>query len=325
MSTTAIARHPLGVNRAKTNTVAPHLVPYQGSKRRLAADILSVCRQRHFTTLWEPFAGSAAFTIAAARAELADRYVLNDTLGSLMALWELCLTDPAALADRYASLWNAQDPDPRAHYDAVRDAYNADPDPVALLYLLARCVKNAPRFAANGRFNQSADHRRRGRKPAQVRSAATAISALLSGRASVRCDDFADVCSAAQPGDLVYLDPPWQGTTTGRDKRYHAGLQRQRLLAVLQDMNSRGVAWVLSYDGRLGAKSYGQVLPRQVYGAHLEIDAGRSSQATLSGRALTTFESLYISEPLQEPALAAVTENPRLQLAARPESDRADH
>jgi len=60
----------------KTRTV-PHPIPYQGSKRNLAADILRYFPQK-FGTLYEPFAGSAAITIAAAVNRLGQRYHIND-------------------------------------------------------------------------------------------------------------------------------------------------------------------------------------------------------------------------------------------------------
>jgi DNA adenine methylase len=54
------------------------------------------------------------------------------------------------------------------------------------------------------------------------------------------------------------------------------------------------------YDGRTGARQYGQILPDSLGLTHIEINAGRSSQATLLGRSARTYESLYLS-----PALAA--------------------
>ena len=62
----------------------------------------------------------------------------------------------------------------------------------------------------------------------------------------------------------------------------------------------------MSYDGRLGKKSYGRPLPSKLNLALVELEAGRSSQSTLLGRDEMTVESLYLS-----PGLAA-------QLEARP-------
>lgn len=276
----------------------PHLIPYQGSKRSLAPRILGLLADRRFNTCYEPFAGSAAFTLAAAQRQLAARFIIGESLVPLAGLWQLCLSDPQALADRYEHTWQSQHTDPRAHYNAVRARYNADHDPVNLLYLLARCVKNAPRFAADGTFNQSADHRRRGRSPTLVRRHALAIADLLADRCEAVAGDFAATCKAASAGDLCYLDPPWHGTTVGADKRYHAGLSEHRLLRFLGDLAARGVTFALSYDGRTGDRVYRTPLPAKLGLLHIELDAGRSSQETLSGRTAHTFESLYLSGDL---------------------------
>ena len=98
--------------------------------------------------------------------------------------------------------------------------------------------------------------------------------------------------------DLVYLDPPWQGTSGARDTRYHQTLDLPRLLAQLDGLNRRAVPYLLSFDGRLGAKVYGDELPGRLALTRLELPAGRSSQATLSGRVADTVESLYLSPAL---------------------------
>ena len=169
-----------------------------------------------------------------------------------------------------------------------------------LLYLLARCVKNSPRWNSQGQFNQSADHRRRGMNPRKMRSEIEAASRLLKDVTEVISGDFADILRTADQNDLVYLDPPWQGTSSGMDKRYYAWLARERLEEILSELNRREVPWLLSYDGRHGEKEYGERLSRSLQALRLDLDAGRSSQATLNGRTTTTTESLYISPILAE-------------------------
>ena len=156
----------------------PHPIPYQGSKRLLAGRILGVLGPRRFGTVHEPFAGSAAITLAAAARGLARRFVLGDSLAPLVALWERIVAEPDATAGRYRSVWEAQAVEgPVAHYTRIRAEFNADHDPVKLLYLLARCVKNAPRFGRAGAFNQSADHRRAGMRPERMEAQIAGASA----------------------------------------------------------------------------------------------------------------------------------------------------
>ncbi len=65
--------------------------------------------------------------------------------------------------------------------------------------------------------------------------------------------------------------------------------------AKLDRLRCRGIAFIVSYDGRTGAKLYGRTLPESLGLTHVEIPAGRSTQATLLGRDDSTFESLYLS------------------------------
>lgn len=276
----------------------PHPIPYQGSKRLLASRILAFVGGKHFRRLYEPFVGSAAVTLAAARRALADEYIIADSLAPLAALWSCIITDPLSTADRYARIWASHLSDSTDQYYAVRDEFNTGQDPVQLLYLLARCVKNAPRFNRDGRFNQSPDKRRLGMRPDKMRLQILGAASLLRRNTRVLDGDFAATLADATPDDLVYMDPPYEGTSVGVDRRYHQGMVRDRLIGELSALNHRGVAWILSYDGRCGDKRYGDYLPDHLDAQRIELHAGRSSQATLNGRAEVTIESLYVSHAL---------------------------
>jgi DNA adenine methylase len=279
-------------------TRLPHPIPYQGSKRRLAERILSAVGNRPVTTLYEPFAGSAALTIAASSRGIARRYVIGDSLAPLVSIWDQILGDPAGLARRYEGFWEGQlSEGSREHFDRVRAEFNAAPEAARLLYLLARCVKNAPRFSRFG-FSQSADHRRKGMHPRKMAGELLGAHNLLKGRTTTFAGNAEDCAREAGSDDLVYMDPPWQGTTEGADKRYHQGFERARLEAMLADLNEREVPWMLSYDGRSGERTYGTPLSSALWGARLDLHAGRSSQATLTGRVEETVESLYVSATL---------------------------
>jgi DNA adenine methylase len=230
---------------------------------------------------------------------LADTYVIGDSLAPLTELWAQIIDSPGTTADRYQTTWRQQiaEGGPQ-HFNRVRAEFNRDGDPVKLLYLLARCVKNAPRFGRTGAFNQSPDHRRSGMKPARMRQQMDGASALLAGRTRTFAGDAEECLESAGVGDLVYMDPPWQGTTEGTDTRYHQGFPRARLERLLANLNARGVSWILSYDGKSGQRTYGDPLAADLWGAHLELHAGRSSQSTLVGRAEHTVESLYVSAQL---------------------------
>ena len=167
---------------------------------------------RRFATLHEPFAGSAAITLAAAARRLARRFVLGDSLAPLVALWARIVAEPDRTAERYRAVWEAQAVEgAAAHYARIRTEFNADRDPVKLLYLLARCVKNAPRFGRAGAFNQSADHRRAGMRPERMAAQIAGASALLTGRVTTFAGDAEACVARARPDDLVLPRPALAG------------------------------------------------------------------------------------------------------------------
>lgn len=239
----------------------PHPIPYQGSKRRLAAVIL-----QHFggqpRCLIEPFAGSGAVTLAAAQNRRASLFHLNDSLGPLMELWRLIIDRPAQVSAKYREIWEGQHDDPRRYYDVVRDRYDESRDAVDLLFLLARCVKNAVRFNASGDFNQSPDKRRFGTRPERMEKNIHGASRLLRGKTTTTSTDYRDVLERATPADLVYMDPPYQGTSTNRDQRYHQQLDLDSFVAALEELVARGIPFLISFDGRCGHRTYGPELPR---------------------------------------------------------------
>ena len=276
----------------------PHPIPYQGSKRRLAAAILAHVPGGRAGRLIEPFAGSAAISLAAAARDLAASYLIADRLAALAQLWRAIIHRPSATACGYEQLWRAQHGDPAAHYTTVRARFNRTGDPIALLYLLARCVKNAVRFNADGHFNQGADHRRAGMRPDKMKREIALASRLLRRRADVASADYAELLADATARDLVYLDPPYQGVSRGRDPRYVAPLDLDRFIGELDRLNRRRVPFLVSFDGSSGDRTYGPPLPGELGLRRVLLPAGRSSQATLAGRVADTVESLYLSPSL---------------------------
>jgi DNA adenine methylase len=274
----------------------PHVLPYQGSKRRLAHAIVPLL-PADTARLVEPFAGSAAVSLAARHLRIGHAARLGDINEPLVELWREILGDPGALADEYQRMWLEQRDDPRAYFVAVRAAFNRGHSPRDLLYLLARCVKAAVRYNGDGDFNQGADHRRLGVRPHLMRDRLTRASGVLAG-SRVLVADYVDLLADAGAGDVVYLDPPYQGVSAARDHRYVAGLPRDEFVGQLASAVDRGTSFLVSYDGRSGDRLYGEPLPAELGLLHLHLRAGTSSQATLNGLAAVTVESLYVSPAL---------------------------
>jgi DNA adenine methylase len=279
----------------------PQIVQYQGSKRALAPRILGYMPPK-FSRLLEPFSGMAAVSVAAATEGRAGRYLINDINAPLVSVLEAAVNDPAGLALRYKGLWSEQFGYPGghpSHFYHVRDSFNlGERTPENMLYLLARCVKGAVRYSKDGKFNQSPDRRRHGKKPAGVARSVGRVSALLSGISDFSALDYREFLQAAVPGDVVYMDPPYQGVSGPKDARYLAGLGFQDFVDSVRSLNERGVDFLISYDGECGGKRYGAELPGFLGCRRTVLDAGPSAQSTLLGKSNTTYEALYVSAGL---------------------------
>ena len=272
--------------------------PYQGSKRVIADAVVGLLPAT-CSTLIEPFAGSAAVSLVARSMASTEHIVLNDLNKPLIELWRAILCDPEALAKKYEQLFNSGVADPAGNYLAVRDQFNATHRPELLLYLLYRCVKSAVRYNTAGEFNQSADKRRLGAKPSVVARNLAGAAALLDGATVLRSVDYSSVLQIATPEDVVYLDPPYQGTSGQRNQRYVSGIDFGAFVLALRALHVRNIPYLLSYDGRTGTKTYGQALPEDLGLVRVDVDAGPSTQATLLGRSERTIEALFISPALQ--------------------------
>jgi len=276
----------------------PHPIPYQGSKRGLAQAILSFF-PKGVERLIEPFAGSAAVSLATAYQDTVRAFVLNDANIPLMLLWDTIIQQPEEIAEQYERIWQGQfAASETQYYNRIRDEFNRTQRPDYFLFLLTRCVKASVRYNANGEFNQSADNRRKGTIPSTMRKNIYGASRIFKGRTCLMHGEYRRALEGATPGDIVYMDPPYQGVCGNRDPRYSTGLSHDAFMADLAMLNANDIAYILSYDGRTGEKHYGRPIPSPLGLTRIEIDAGRSSQATLLGQQSNTYESLYLSPSL---------------------------
>ncbi|MDO5297741.1 MAG: Dam family site-specific DNA-(adenine-N6)-methyltransferase [bacterium] len=279
----------------------PHIVQYQGSKRKLAPQILQYMPVK-FERLIEPFAGMAAISIAAAMENRAKAYIVNDLNAPLVSVLQEAVERPDSLVATYREVWSGQfayGADHTQHYYCIRERFNeGEQTPANMLYLLARCVKGSVRYGANGRFNQSPDKRRHGTSPNILAQNVRAISSVLKGKTSFHAQDYREIFELARVGDVVYMDPPYQGVTNSRDNRYFSGVLFNDFVESLNILNNKGIDYLISYDGACGQKEYGKELPEALGCKKVLLNAGLSSQEILLGRKTTTFEALYISKSL---------------------------
>jgi DNA adenine methylase len=277
----------------------PQPIPYQGSKRGIASEILHFFPTR-FDRLVEPFAGSAAISIAAASREMVSSFWLNDAHKPLIDLWREIVNRTEKLAKDYENHWYAQLGQERDYFNTVRMMFNQYGRPADFLYLLARCVKAAIRYNSKGEFNNTPDHRRKGAMPDEMRQRLQRVSLLLKGKVQLSVLHYTEILERCNENDLIYMDPPYQGVCGNRDQRYCPPFNHTEFCECIERLNERNIPFIISYDGRTGKKIYGQPLPQTLGLLRFEINAGRSTQATLLGRNEKTVESLYVSKNITE-------------------------
>lgn len=106
------------------------------------------------------------------------------------------------------------------------------------------------------------------------------------------CGDYEKTTSGATKNDFVYLDPPYFNTKG----RYYGTIGYERFLGYLEELNTRGIRFALSFDGKRGDDDFTKDIPKELYKQHLYIPSGNSSfKKVMGGENLQVLESLYLN------------------------------
>lgn len=182
-------------------------VKWAGGKRTLVPEIARLLPST-FEDYWEPFVGGGAVFFG-----LSDRMQtahLSDSNKELVTTYTMVRDRVEAVID---ALFVHAEQHNRKHYSHVRDKMHNEQDPVLLaarfIYLNKTCFNGLYRVNRSGRFNVPI-----GRHPnpticdaENIRNASKVLrKATLSARL------FTDEQVAPKEGDLVYCDPPYDGT-----------------------------------------------------------------------------------------------------------------
>lgn len=186
----------------------------QGIKTKLVPAILRRI-DRDPDGLWiEPFLGSAvvALNVAPKRALLADSN--PHLIRFYRAVAEGAIDGPKTrrFLEREGSRLSNEG---QAHYNRVRDRFNATGDPLDFLFLNRSCFNGLIRFNRHGKFNVPFGHKAQRFAPAYVTKIVNQVDRF---RAAIElfdwrfvCQDFPATIREAAGGDFVYCDPPYVG------------------------------------------------------------------------------------------------------------------
>lgn len=269
-------------------TKPPHPLPYFGSKRRHAPKLAPFINDRT-EALYEPFAGSLAFTLYAATHGLAYRFIVGDIHEPLCKIWGGIINDADRTALAYKCIWEADDGTPD-YYAKIKDRYNAGREPTDLLWLIMSSKYNSPRFTKTGNYLQGQEQGYKPKHPDRLEQQIQRASYLLKGRTEIRAGDWEKTTGDATKRDFAFLDPPYQGAK----QDYQDGISCETLCNGIMQLTKRQVSLAITYDGASAGTAYAP-LPDEL-GLTRAFIVGN----TKSGRRpdhKTYIESLYLWPP----------------------------
>ena len=262
------------------------VIKWSGSKRTQASEIIKFL-PTHFNTYYEPFIGGGSMLYA-----ISPKHgVCGDVCEPLIDLWKSIQRNPNELANQYRIRWKRLQKEGYMVYYEVRNNFNQTHAPEDLLFLSRTCVNGLIRFNSNGEFNNSLHHTRPGIEPSKLRDIIIDWSSRIQNVEFI-AQDYTLTTANANKNDIVYLDPPYFHTKG----RYFGTIDFNRFLEYLDDLNGRGIKYMLSFDGIRGQEDYTVDMPKELYKRHVFIESGNSTFRKVIGKETEkVLESLYLN------------------------------
>jgi DNA adenine methylase len=233
--------------------MAEPFLKWAGGKRQLAPEIVRRAPAR-FGRYHEPFLGGGAVFFALRSAQRAECAVLTDANADLCECFKVVRDSVEALIEVLAHLADGYlGMERRERSDFYYEQRAAEPATAVeraarLIFLNRTCYNGLYRVNRSGKFN--GPHGRYANPGILDEERLRAASTVLKG-ARIQQGDFGEACRAAEAGDFVYLDPPYQPLSeTSKFTSYTAGQfglpEQQRLRDEFEALTRGGVAALLS-------------------------------------------------------------------------------
>lgn len=262
------------------------VIKWSGSKRSQSSKIKEFLPDK-FKRYYEPFIGGGSMLYAINPSDA----VCGDICVPLIDLWNEIKNNPLELSEAYRHRWTRLQTEGYQAYYEIRDNFNKSRSPEDLLFLSRTCVNGLIRFNANGDFNNSLHHTRPGIAPDSLEKIILDWSKHIQG-AEFMATDYTITTETAREGDLIYLDPPYFHTKG----RYYGTIDFDVFLAYLENLNIKGIKYMLSFDGIRGEDDFTIKLPKELYKRHEFIPSGNSSfKKVMDKESIQVLESLYLN------------------------------
>ncbi|HRJ43679.1 MAG TPA: Dam family site-specific DNA-(adenine-N6)-methyltransferase [Caldilineaceae bacterium] len=217
---------------------------WAGNKQRMVERITRLLPPGQ--RLIEPFVGSGALFLNTDY----PAYLLADSNADLIDLYRRLQTEGGEFIDFCRALFVAENNTPDAFY-GLRESFNQTTDSrlksALFLYLNRHGYNGLCRYNASGGFNVPFGRYKKPYFPQKEME----VFWQKSGAARFCQADFATTIQAAQPGDVVYCDPPYVPlSSTAHFTSYSAGgfgfAQQLALAAAAREAAARGVPVLIS-------------------------------------------------------------------------------
>jgi DNA adenine methylase len=251
--------------KSPNKTMSP-VIKWSGSKRKVALELSKnfILKKRYI----EPFLGGGSLIPFRGVKE----GIASDIIPELIDLWNEIKLHPRDVANEYKNRWERLQNEGHSVFYEIRNSFNQTKNPNDFLFLTRTCVNGLIRYNSLGEFNNSMHKNRPGINPTMLSKIIEEWSYYAQNVEFIN-QDYRETLSLAGKDDFVFLDPPYGGTK-GRYTKLEFDVKD--FYNQLEKLNSRGVSWMLTFDGNAGDREYDFVLPNDIYVEKTFVNTGNS-------------------------------------------------
>jgi DNA adenine methylase len=272
-----------GYEKRAVEPFKSQLLKWVGNKQRFAHEIASYF-PTEFGTYFEPFLGSGAVVATLAP----ERAVGSDSFKPLMEIWQALKDNPQMLKRWYSERWDAMMSGEKVtQYERIKASYNANPNGADLVFLCRSCYGGVVRFRQTDGYMSTPCGPHKPISPSAFSQRVDTWHQRTAGTEFVLMD-YQKAFDMAEPGDLIYCDPPYSNSQT---ILYGAqSFSLAHLFEAIDLCKSRGVYIALSIDGtkRSGNLICDIPIPAGLFEREALVNCGRSmlKRFQMGGRTL---------------------------------------
>ena len=243
------------------------VIKWSGSKRTVATQLAEFFLPAE--TYYEPFVGGGSMMPFAK----SKKGKASDIIPELIALWNEIKNNPDIVAKEYEIRWQRLQNEGYQVFYEVRDIFNKTKNPLDFLFLTRTCLNGMIRYNSAGEFNNSLHLTRPGIDPKRFALIISQWNKYIRKFDFLNVD-YRDCLSDVKKGDFVFLDPPYGGT---KSRYTQTPFDLDDFYNTLEILNSKGVNWMLTFDGSSGERNYEYAPPEELYKSSFKVNTGKSA------------------------------------------------